>query len=47
MGKCIYCGADTNLFIGGAPICRECYERRTPEIPPSDEQESPEGSYAE
>ena len=28
MAKCILCKAETNLYVGGHPICRECADAR-------------------
>ena len=27
MAKCFSCGAETNLFVNGAPLCRACDEK--------------------
>ena len=28
MAKCVYCGSETELYDGGAPICLNCSEAR-------------------
>ena len=29
MAKCLICGNETNLFVGGEPLCPECDDRTT------------------
>jgi DNA-directed RNA polymerase subunit RPC12/RpoP len=28
MAKCTYCGSETELFVKGVPVCRECSQER-------------------
>jgi len=28
MAKCVYCGAETELYVNGVPVCLECSEER-------------------
>ena len=30
MTKCVECGADTQLYIGGVPVCLKCQEHLSP-----------------
>jgi hypothetical protein len=36
MARCAYCGAETQLFVNGTPVCVPCEGTRQPEMPEGD-----------